>query len=167
MPPCPRPACSATRWRTSPSSSPLHRSRLRQSGTSCPGVQLLPPPPAGQCLFYSSPISPCLLPRPLSSYLLLSPHPLLFSFLLSSLPPIPPPKPGGKRRASGPETDDPGMEMFALREMVNAPLPPPEEGRAENLLFPFCHWPHGQWYPKPRQKSSFLYLWVPRGDGGL
>ncbi len=36
--------CSATRWRTSPSSSPLHRSRLRQSGTSCPGVQLLPPP---------------------------------------------------------------------------------------------------------------------------
>ncbi len=44
MPPCPRPACSATRWRTSPSSSPLHRSRLRQSGTSCPGVQLLPPP---------------------------------------------------------------------------------------------------------------------------
>ncbi len=44
MPPCPRPASSATRWRTSPSSSPLHRSRLRQSGTSCPGVQLLPPP---------------------------------------------------------------------------------------------------------------------------
>ncbi len=44
MPPSPRPACSATRWRTSPSSSPLHRSRLRQSGTSCPGVQLLPPP---------------------------------------------------------------------------------------------------------------------------
>ncbi len=28
----------------SPSSSPLHRSRLRQSGTSCPDVQLLPPP---------------------------------------------------------------------------------------------------------------------------
>ncbi len=44
MPPCPRPASSATRWRTSPSSSPLHRSRLRQSGTSCPGTQLLPPP---------------------------------------------------------------------------------------------------------------------------
>ncbi len=36
MPLCPRPASSATRS--------LHRSRLRQSGTSCPGVQLLPPP---------------------------------------------------------------------------------------------------------------------------
>ncbi len=35
------------------------------------------------------------------------------------------------------------------------------------FCFLFCHWPHGQWYPKPRQKSSFLYLWVPRGDGGL
>ncbi len=54
MPPCPRPASSATRWRTSPSSSPLHRSRLRQSGTSCPGVQLLPPPGRSASV-YSSP----------------------------------------------------------------------------------------------------------------
>ncbi len=31
----------------------------------------------------------------------------------------------------------PGMGVSALREMVNAPLPPPEEGRAGNLLFIF------------------------------
>ncbi len=42
-----------------------------------------------------------------------------------------PPPSGG---ASSPETDDPGMGVSAL---VNAPLPPPEEGRAENLLFLF------------------------------
>ncbi len=156
MPPCPRPACSATRWRTSPSSSPLHRSRLRQSGTSCPGVQLLPPP-----VFF------CCVPLPRSSL-----QPSSAVEPAAGQPPRPsrpPPNQAASVGASGPETDDPGMEMFALREMVNAPLPPPEEGRAENLLFPFffCHWPHGQWYPKLRQKSSFLYLWVPRGDGGL
>ncbi|XP_058621250.1 uncharacterized protein LOC131533149 [Onychostoma macrolepis] len=40
--------------------------------------------------------------------------------------------------ARGPETGDPGMET-ARREMVTAPLPPPEEGRVENLvLFCFC-----------------------------
>lgn len=32
---------------------------------------------------------------------------------------------------------DPEMEGAALREMVNGPLPPPEEGRMENLLFLF------------------------------
>ncbi len=68
MPPCPRPACSATRWRTSPSSSPLRRSRLRQSGTSCPGVQLLPPPGRRrQCLGLlvaeGGPLPPPPLPR--------------------------------------------------------------------------------------------------------
>ncbi len=65
--------------------------------------------------------------------------------------------------ASGPETDDPVMGVCALREMVNAPLPPPEEGQ---FLFSPPLAPH-QWYPKPWQKSSFLYLWVSRGDGGL
>ncbi len=49
--------------------------------------------------------------------------------------------------------------------MVNAPLPPP--GGESFVSFFFRHWPHGQWYPKPQQKISFLYLWVPRGDGGL
>ncbi len=52
-------------------------------------------------------------------------------------PSRPPPNQEASVEASGPETDDPGMEMFALREMVNTPLPPPEEGRAENLWFPF------------------------------
>ncbi len=45
-------------------------------------------------------------------------------------------------------------------------LPRRRAGRRIFCFF-FCHWPHGQWYPKPRQKRSFLYLWVPRGDGGL
>ncbi len=172
MPPCPRPASSATRWRTPPSSSPLHRNRLRQSGTSCPDVQLLPPPGRRwQCLGLLVAEGGPLLPPPL-------PLSRCSSLQLSSTveptagqpprPSRPPPNQAASVGASGPETDDPGMEMFALREMVNAPLPPPEEGRAENPLFLFFrHWPHGQWYPKPRQKSSFLYLWVPRGDGGL
>ncbi len=77
MPPCPRPASSATRWRTSPSSSPLHRSRLRQSGTSCPGVQLLPPPGRRrQCLGLlvpeGGPLPPPPLPRSRRSSLQLS-----------------------------------------------------------------------------------------------
>ncbi len=33
---------------------------------------------------------------------------------------------------------DPEMEGTARREMVTAPLPPPEEGRVENPLFQFC-----------------------------
>ncbi len=43
----------------------------------------------------------------------------------------------GKVRA---ERGDPEMEEVALREMVIAPLPPPEEGREEIILFrsPFC-----------------------------
>ncbi len=166
MPPCPRPACSATRWRTSPSSSPLHRSRLRQSGTSCPGVQLLPPPGRRwQCLGLlvaeGGPLPPLSRRSSLQPSSAVEPA--------AGQPPRPsrpPPNQAVSVEASGPETDDPGMEMFALREMVNAPLPPPEEGGRRIFCFLFCHWPHGQWYPKLRQKSSFLYLWVPRGDGG-
>ncbi len=37
-------------------------------------------------------------------------------------PSRPPPNQAASVEASGPETDDPGMEMFALREMVNAPV---------------------------------------------
>ncbi len=45
-------------------------------------------------------------------------------------------------RASGvPETGDPESLDPALQEMVTAPLLPPEEGRVENLLFPFCSVP--------------------------
>ncbi len=43
----PRLASSATQPVTWPSSSRLHRSRLRRSNTSCLGGQLLPPPSAG------------------------------------------------------------------------------------------------------------------------
>ncbi len=46
-------------------------------------------------------------------------------------------------------------------------LPRRRAGRRILCFFFFRHWPHGQWYPKSRQKSSFLYLWVPTGDGGV
>ncbi len=39
------------------------------------------------------------------------------------------------------ETGDPEMEGTARREMVTAPLPPPEEGRVENPLFRFVFVP--------------------------
>ncbi len=130
MPPCPRPASSATQWRTSPSSSPLHRSRLRQSGTSCPARSCcLHPAAGGSASVYSSPL-PC------------SRHSSLqqSSAMQPPCPSRPPPNLPASVGASGPETDGPGMGVIALRE----------EGRAENPLFLFFrHWPHGQWYPKP------------------
>ncbi len=170
MPPCPRPACSATRWRTSPSSSPLHRSRLRQSGTSCPGVQLLPPPGRRrQCLGLlvaeGGPLPPPPLPRSRHSSL----QPSSAVEPAAGQPPRPsrpPPNQAASVGASGPETDDPGMEMFALREMVNAPLPPPEEGRAENLLFPFLPLASRSVVPKTSAKEQFpLSLGPQRGRG--
>ncbi len=168
--PCPRPACSATRWRTSPSSSPLHRSRLRQSGTSCPGVQLLPPPGRRrQCLGLlvaeGGPLPPPPLPRSRRSSL----QPSSAVEPAAGQPPRPsrpPPNQAASVGASGPETDDPGMEMFALREMVNAPLPPPEEGRAENLLFPFLPLASRSVVPKTSAKEQFpLSLGPQRGRG--
>ncbi len=170
MPPCPRPACSATRWRTSPSSSPLHRSRLRQSGTSCPSVQLLPPPGRRrQCLGLlvaeGGPLPPPPLPRSRRSSL----QPSSAVEPAAGQPPRPsrpPPNQAASVEASGPETDDPGMEMFALREMVNAPLPPPEEGRAENLLFPFLPLASRSVVPKTSTKEQFpLSLGPQRGRG--
>ncbi len=170
MPPCPRPACSATRWRTSPSSSPLRRSRLRQSGTSCPGVQLLPPPGRRrQCLGLlvaeGGPLPPPPLPRSRRSSL----QPSSAVEPAAGQPPRPsrpPPNQAASVGASGPETDDPGMEMFALREMVNAPLPPPEEGRAENLLFPFLQLASRSVVPKTSAKEQFpLSLGPQRGRG--
>ncbi len=52
-------------------------------------------------------------------------------------PSRPPPNPAASASARGPETGDPEMEGTARREMVTAPLPPPEEGRVENPLFRF------------------------------
>ncbi len=81
-------------------------------------------------------------------------------------PSRPPPNQAASVEASGPETDDPGMEMFALREMVNAPLPPPEEGRAENLLFPFLPLASRSVVPKTSAKEQFpLSLGPQRGRG--
>ncbi len=81
-------------------------------------------------------------------------------------PSRPPSNQAASVEASGPETDDPGMEMFALREMVNAPLPPPEEGRAENLLFPFLPLASRSVVPKTSTKEQFpLSLGPQRGRG--
>ncbi len=151
MPPCPRPACSATRWRTSPSSSPLHRSRLRQSGTSCPGVQLLPPP--GRPRSRRSSLQPSSAVEPAAGQ--------------PPRPSRPPPNQAVSVEVSGPETDDPGMEMFALREMVNAPLPPQEEGRAENPLFLFPPLASRSVVPKtPRKRAVSSISGSPEGMGG-
>ncbi len=139
MPPCPRPASSETRWRTSPSSSPLHRSRLRQSGTSCPGVQLLPPPGRRQhCLGLlvaeGGPLPPTPLPR--SS---LQPSSAVEPAVgQPPRPSRPPPNQAASVGASGPETDDPGMEMFALREMVNAK--PSPRGQTFHSFGQECPW---------------------------
>ncbi len=53
----------------------------------------------------------------------------------------PPPDQAASASARGPETGDPEMERTARREMVTAPLPPPEEGRVENPLFRFVFVP--------------------------
>ncbi len=58
------------------------------------------------------------------------------------------------------------MEMFALREMVNAPLPPPEEGRVENPLFLFPPLASRSVVPKTSTKEQFpLSLGPQRGRG--
>ncbi len=59
------------------------------------------------------------------------------------------------------------MEMFALREMVNAPLSPPEEGRAENLLFPFLPLASRSVVPQNLDKRAVSSISrSPEGTGG-
>ncbi len=55
-------------------------------------------------------------------------------------PSRPPPNLAASASARGPETGDPEMEGTALREMVTAPLPPPEEGPVGEsfVLICFC-----------------------------
>ncbi len=103
----PRLASSATQPVTWPSSSRLHRSRLRRSNTSCLGGQLLPPPVRRlQRPACSSPrAAPCIHPRTASA----------------------------AASKSGPAQ----RERELLRERVSASLPPPEEGREDNLFFFF------------------------------
>ncbi len=127
MPLCPRPAFSAMQWRTLPSSSPLHRSRLRPSGTYCPSVKLLlPPGRRRQCLILfiaegGPMLQPPLLRRKRSSHQLSSAmEPVAGRPLCLSRPP---PNLVASGRARGSETGDPDMEEDALREMVNASLP--------------------------------------------
>ncbi len=138
--------------------------------TACPGVQLLPPPGRRrQCLGLlvaeGGPLPPPPLPRSRRSSL----QPSSAVEPAAGQPPRPsrpPPNQAASVEASGPETDDPGMEMFALREMVNAPLPPPEEGRAENLLFPFLPLASRSVVPKTSTKEQFpLSLGPQRGRG--
>ncbi len=100
----PRLASSATQPVTLPSISRLHRSRLRRSNTSCLGGQLLPPPVRR-------------LQRPACSSPRAAPciHPRTASAAAS--------KSGLTQR-----------ERELLRERVSASLPPPEEGRVDNLF---------------------------------
>ncbi len=76
-------------------------------------------------------------------------------------PPPPLPSPWSARAGGVPETGDPEPLDPALQEMVTAPLLPPEEGRVENLLFPFCSVP-------PLTPGFYSpYFIVPKKDGGL
>ncbi len=112
----PRLASSATQPVTWPSSSRLHRSRLRRSNTSCLSGQLLPPPVRRlQRPACSSPrAAPCIHPRTASA--------AAFKSGVIEL--------GVGRPPSTTQT-----ERELLRERVSASLPPPEEGRVDNLLF--------------------------------
>ncbi len=159
-------------WRTSPSSSPLHRSRLRQSGTSCPGVQLLPPPGRRrQCLGLTRRRGrpPCRRPRSRAADAAASSQAAPWSRPQGSRPARPGPR-QTRRQAS---------EQAALRRTTQGwrcllfgrwwthhSLPRRRAGR-RIFCFLFCHWPHGQWYPKPRQKSSFLLSLGPQRGRGV
>ncbi len=143
MLPCHRPASSATLSRAVPSSFRQHRSRLRRSNTSCAGGNLLLLPLRLQLLSLlvavGAPLWPPPLPRRGSS---LPPCGVVEPVTgRTPSPSRPPPNPAASASARGPETGDPEMERTARREMVTAPLPPPEEGRVENPLFHFVFVP--------------------------
>ncbi len=57
--------------------------------------------------------------------------------------------------------------MFALREMVNAPLPPPEEGRAKNPLFLFPPLASRSVVPKTSTKEQFPLSLGPQRERGV
>ncbi len=136
MLPCHRPAFSATLSRAVPSSFRQHRSRLRRSSTG--GNPLLLPlrlQPLSLLVAMGAPLWPPPLPRRGSS---LPPCGVVEPVTdRTPSPSRPPPDPAASASARGPETGDPEMEGTARREMVTAPLPPPEEGRVENPLFHF------------------------------
>ncbi len=141
MLPCHRPAFSATLSRAVPSSFRQHRSRLRRLSTSCAGGNPLLLPlrlqPLSLLVAVGAPLWPPPLPRRGSS---LPPCGVVEPVTdRTPSPSRPPPDPAASAR--GPETGDPEMEGTARREMVTAPLPPPEEGRVENPLFHFVFVP--------------------------
>ncbi len=143
MLPCHRPAFSATLSRAVPSSFRQHRSRLRRSSTSCAGGNPLLLPlrlqPLSLLVAVGAPLWPPPLPRRGSS---LPPCGVVEPVTdRTPSPSRPPPDPAASASARGPETGDPEMEGTARREMVTAPLPPPEEGRVENPLFRFVFVP--------------------------
>ncbi len=142
MLPCRRPASSATRSRALPSSSRQHRSRLRRLNTSCAGGNLLLPPrlqSLSLLVAVGAPLRPPPLPCSRSS---LPPGSVVEPVAdRTPSPSRPPPSLAVSAGARGPETGDPEMEETAQWEMVTAPLPPPEEGRVENLLFRFVSVP--------------------------
>ncbi len=103
----PRLASSATHPVTWPSSSRLHRSRLRRSNTSCLGGQLLPPPVRRlQCPACSSPrAAPCIHPHTASAAASKS---SAVELGVGRLPrPSWPPSTGGKRRSKRPQDGRP------------------------------------------------------------
>ncbi len=143
MLPCHRPAFSATLSRAVPSSFRQHRSRLRRSSTSCAGGNPLLLPlrlqPLSLLFAVGAPLWPPPLPRRGSS---LPPCGVVEPVTdRTPSPSRPPPDQAASASARGPETGDPEMERTARREMVTAPLPPPEEGRMENPLFRFVFVP--------------------------
>ncbi len=143
MLPCHRPAFSARLSRAVPSSFRQHRSRLRRSSTSCAGGNPLLLPlrlqPLSLLDTVGAPLWPPPLPRRGSS---LPPCGVMEPVTdRTPSPSRPPPDPAASASARGPETGDPEMEGTARREMVTAPLPPPEEGRVENPLFRFVFVP--------------------------
>ncbi len=110
--------------------------------TSCAGGNLLLPPrlqSLSLLVAVGAPLRPPPLPRSRSS---LPPGSVVEPVAdRTPSPSRPPPNLAVSAGARGPETGDPEMEETAQWEMVTAPLPPPEEGRVENLLFRFVSVP--------------------------
>ncbi len=142
----PRPAYSAKRWRTLPSSSPPHRSRRRRFDTSCPGGPLLSPPHRR--------LQPLRLPRrrgrPPAASTSAPARP-------QQQPALRPQRGAGRRRPAQPASAPakpvkrqgrrrpwdgrPGAFGSCSSGDGDCTTPSPEEGRVENLLFPFCSVP--------------------------
>ncbi len=112
-----------------------HKSRQRRSNTSCArGNLLLPLRLQPLSLLFAVGALLRLPPLPRSSRSL-PPGSVKEPVAGRTPSPFrPPPNLAASTNARGPEMGDPEMEETARREMVTAPLPPPEEGRVESLV---------------------------------